>query len=145
MACTSGTAAANYAPAVDEADQAGVPLIVLTADRPPELRDVGAGQTIDQIKLYGRRCGGSSSSARMRHTPERERWVRTLACRVVQAATAGRPGPVHVNFALREPLVPDGPLRPRAGGRPRRRTRRGCARAAPGGRRRMRARRRRAA
>ena len=54
LACTSGTAAANYAPAVIEAYEARVPLIVLTADRPPELRDVGAGQTIDQVKLYGR-------------------------------------------------------------------------------------------
>ena len=53
VTCTSGTAAANLAPAVIEAHQARVPLIVLTADRPPELREVGAGQTIDQLKLYG--------------------------------------------------------------------------------------------
>src|SRR5690349_24941208 len=53
LACTSGTAAANYAPAVIEAYEARVPLLVLTADRPPELREVGAGQTIDQLKLYG--------------------------------------------------------------------------------------------
>ena len=53
LACTSGTAAANYAPAVIEAHEARVPLLVLTADRPPELRDLGAGQTIDQVKLYG--------------------------------------------------------------------------------------------
>src|SRR6516165_165405 len=53
LTCTSGTAAANYAPAVIEAWHARVPLFVLTADRPPELRDVGAGQTIDQLKLYG--------------------------------------------------------------------------------------------
>ena len=51
--CTSGTAAANYHPAVCEADNSGVPLLVLTADRPPELRGVGAGQAIDQLKLYG--------------------------------------------------------------------------------------------
>ena len=53
MLCTSGTAAANFHPAVAEADHSAVPLIVLTADRPPELRGIGAGQTIDQIKLYG--------------------------------------------------------------------------------------------
>ena len=53
MLCTSGTAAANYHPAICEADESALPLIVLTADRPPELRGIGAGQTIDQIKLYG--------------------------------------------------------------------------------------------
>src|SRR6476661_3785377 len=53
MLCTSGTAAANYHPAVCEADESAVPLIALTADRPPELRGIGAGQAIDQIKLYG--------------------------------------------------------------------------------------------
>ena len=53
VTCTSGTAAAHYLPAVVEASEARVPLIVLTADRPPELREVGAGQAIDQLKLYG--------------------------------------------------------------------------------------------
>src|SRR4051794_12238669 len=121
LACTSGTAAANYAPAVIEAYEARVPLIVLTADRPPELRDVGAGQTIDQVKLYGRNAKWYLEIDDAPATPARMRWMRQLACRVVHTAVSGRPGPVHLNFALREPLVLDGPLpedEPGGGGRP---------------------------
>ena len=62
IVCTSGTAAANLHPAVCEADESAVPLIVLTADRPPELRGIGAGQTIDQLKLYGEAVRWFSSS-----------------------------------------------------------------------------------
>src|SRR5881275_871164 len=107
-ASTSGTAAAELAPAVHEAREARVPLLVLTADRPPELREAGAGQTIDQVKLYGGAVRwffdvGTGHEA----TPERARWMRSLAGRAVAAATggAGRPGPVHLNWPLREPLV----------------------------------------
>jgi 2-succinyl-5-enolpyruvyl-6-hydroxy-3-cyclohexene-1-carboxylate synthase len=124
LACTSGTAAAEYLPAVVEAHEAGVPLLVLTADRPPELREVGAGQTIDQVGLYGRATRwffevGTGHEA----TPERARWMRALACRAVWAAHGPRPGPVHLNWPLREPLVPPGdlgadPLPGRADGRP---------------------------
>jgi 2-succinyl-5-enolpyruvyl-6-hydroxy-3-cyclohexene-1-carboxylate synthase len=114
ITCTSGTAAANLTPAVIEAREASVPLIVLTADRPPELRDVGAGQTIDQIKLYGDAvkwfCELDTGDA----TPERLRWIRTLACRAYWTAIDGRPGPVHLNVPLREPLVLEEPL-PAAG------------------------------
>jgi 2-succinyl-5-enolpyruvyl-6-hydroxy-3-cyclohexene-1-carboxylate synthase len=106
VTCTSGTAAANLHPAVVEAWEARVPLIVLTADRPPELREVGAGQAIDQIKLYG-------SAAKWfvevgTHDPGRETAVhhRALACRAYWTAAGGRPGPVHLNFPLREPLAP---------------------------------------
>jgi 2-succinyl-5-enolpyruvyl-6-hydroxy-3-cyclohexene-1-carboxylate synthase len=106
VTCTSGTAAANLHPAVVEAYEARVPLIVLTADRPPELREVGAGQAIDQIKLYG-------SAAKWfvevgTHDPTRETAVhhRALACRAYWTASGGRPGPVHLNFPLREPLAP---------------------------------------
>jgi 2-succinyl-5-enolpyruvyl-6-hydroxy-3-cyclohexene-1-carboxylate synthase len=125
LACTSGTAAANYAPAVIEAHEARVPLLVLTADRPPELRDVGAGQTIDQLKLYGSAAKWFQEVDGQAATPERIRWLRGLACRAFWTALDGRPGPVHLNFALREPLVLDAPLPDeepggggRAGGRP---------------------------
>ena len=106
ITCTSGTAAANLHPAVAEAWEARVPLIVLTADRPPELREVGAGQAIDQLRLYG-------SAAKWfvevgNHEPGRETAVhyRALACRAWWTAAGGRPGPVHLNFGLREPLDP---------------------------------------
>jgi 2-succinyl-5-enolpyruvyl-6-hydroxy-3-cyclohexene-1-carboxylate synthase len=106
ITCTSGTAAANLLPAVVEAYEARVPLIVLTADRPPELRDTGAGQAIDQIKMYG-------SAAKWfvevgNHEPGRDAAVyhRALACRAWATAAGGRPGPVHLNFPLREPLAP---------------------------------------
>ncbi len=121
LACTSGTAAANYMPAVIEAHEARVPLIVLTADRPPELRDVGAGQTIDQIKLYGGAAKWFREVDDQPATPERLRWLRGLACRAFWTALEGRPGPVHLNFSLREPLVLDRPLpeeEPGGGGRP---------------------------
>jgi len=106
ITCTSGTAAANLHPAVVEAYEARVPLIVLTADRPPELRDVGAGQAIDQLHIYG-------SAAKWfvevgNHEPGRPAAVhhRALACRAWWTALGGRPGPVHLNFPLREPLAP---------------------------------------
>ncbi|HEV7495866.1 2-succinyl-5-enolpyruvyl-6-hydroxy-3-cyclohexene-1-carboxylic-acid synthase [Baekduia sp.] len=120
LACTSGTAAANYLPAVIEAAEAGVPLIVLTADRPPELRGVGAGQTIDQIKLYGSAAKWFFEVGTHDATPARQRWIRQLACRAHATALEGRPGPVHLNVALREPLVLEVPLdgAPGDGGRP---------------------------
>jgi 2-succinyl-5-enolpyruvyl-6-hydroxy-3-cyclohexene-1-carboxylate synthase len=124
ITCTSGTAAANYAPAVIEAFHARVPLIILTADRPPELRDVGAGQAIDQLKLYGDAVKWFCEVGVDTATPETLRWIRQLACRAYDTAASGRPGPVHLNFPLREPLVLDGPLPEdpvpgRADGRPR--------------------------
>src|SRR5687768_1700657 len=120
LACTSGTAAANYAPAVIEAYEARVPLLVLTADRPPELRDIGAGQTIDQVKLYGRAAKWYVEVDSAPATAPRLRWLRQLACRAFWTSLDDRPGPVHLNFALREPLVLDGPLpdeEPGGGGR----------------------------
>ena len=123
LACTSGTAAANYAPAVIEAHEARVPLLVLTADRPPELRELGAGQTIDQVKLYGSAAKWYLEVDDHPATPERMRWLRQLACRAFWTALEGRPGPVHLNFALREPLVLDAPLPRRGAGRRRARRR----------------------
>jgi 2-succinyl-5-enolpyruvyl-6-hydroxy-3-cyclohexene-1-carboxylate synthase len=107
VACTSGTAAAHYLPAVIEAHEARVPLIVLTTDRPPELRSVGAGQTIDQLKLYGHAAKWFFEVGTHSATPDRLRWIRRLAFRAYQTAVSGRPGAVHLNFALREPLVLD--------------------------------------
>jgi 2-succinyl-5-enolpyruvyl-6-hydroxy-3-cyclohexene-1-carboxylate synthase len=114
VACTSGSAAAHYLPAVIEAHEARVPLIVLTTDRPPELRAVGAGQTIDQLKLYGDAAKWFFEVGTHSATPERLRWIRQLAFRTYQTAVSGRPGAVHLNFALREPLVLDEPLPPPA-------------------------------
>jgi 2-succinyl-5-enolpyruvyl-6-hydroxy-3-cyclohexene-1-carboxylate synthase len=107
VTCTSGTAAANLVPAVIEAHEARVPLVVLTADRPPELREVGAGQAIDQIKLYGDAAKWFFEVGNHEATDERLRWVRALACRTYWTALEGRPGPVHLNWPLREPLVLD--------------------------------------
>ncbi len=123
ITCTSGTAAANLAPAVIEAFQARVPLVVLTADRPPELREVGAGQTIDQIGLYGSAAKWFFEVGTHEATPATMRWMRALACRAFWTALDGRPGPVHLNFALREPLIAPAELGPdpqpgRSGGRP---------------------------
>lgn len=121
ITCTSGTAAANFLPAVVEAHAGAVPLIVLTADRPPELRDVGAGQTIDQLKLYGPYVKLFCELGVPQATPEGLRFIRSLACRAYWTALSGRPGPVHINIPLREPLVLDRPLpeaAPGGGGRP---------------------------
>jgi 2-succinyl-5-enolpyruvyl-6-hydroxy-3-cyclohexene-1-carboxylate synthase len=120
VTCTSGTAAANLFPAIVEAHEAGVPMIVVTADRPPELRDIGAGQTIDQIKLYGDAIKWFFDLGVHEATRDRMRWVRALACRAYWTAVAGRPGPVHINVPLREPLVLSEPLpdeEPGGGGR----------------------------
>jgi 2-succinyl-5-enolpyruvyl-6-hydroxy-3-cyclohexene-1-carboxylate synthase len=110
VTCTSGTAAANLAPAVIEAFHGRVPLIILTADRPPELRDVGAGQTIDQVKLYGGAVKWFVEVGVHDADPARLRWIRALACRAYWTALGGQPGPVHLNLPLREPLVVDEPL-----------------------------------
>jgi 2-succinyl-5-enolpyruvyl-6-hydroxy-3-cyclohexene-1-carboxylate synthase len=118
VTCTSGTAAAELLPAAIEAFQARVPLILLTADRPPELRENGAGQAIDQLKLFGSAAKWFFEVGTHQASEERLRWVRTLACRAYWTALEGRPGVVHLNFPLREPLVTEDPLPDDQTGRP---------------------------
>ncbi len=118
---TSGTAVANLHPAVLEASHSRVPLVVLSADRPPELLGTGANQTVRQDAMFGDtvRLGVTLSPATDNPGPQHEtgqnaRW-RSAVCRVLAAATGardGNAGPVHLNVGLREPLVPDGPLGP---------------------------------
>lgn len=107
LLCTSGTAAANYHPAICEADESGLPLVVLTADRPPELRGIGAGQTIDQIKLYGESVRWFCEVGTHEADDDGLLHYRSLACRALAAARGEtRPGPVHLNLPWREPLAP---------------------------------------
>jgi 2-succinyl-5-enolpyruvyl-6-hydroxy-3-cyclohexene-1-carboxylate synthase len=118
---TSGTATAHLHAAVLEADAAGVPLLALTADRPPELRDTGANQTIAQPGLYG----GAVRAAVDVGVPEagreaaQNRYWRSLVAKallVARGALSGHPGPVHLNLPLREPLLPDEPPPAELGG-----------------------------
>jgi len=112
LVCTSGTAAAHFHAAVIEASEAGVPLLVLTADRPHELRDTGANQTIDQLKLYGDAVRWFCEVGVPEPRPGMNAYWRSLACRawaVAAGTDGGYPGPVHLNLPLREPLVPGAP------------------------------------
>ena len=101
--CTSGTAAAELHPAVVEAHQARVPLLVCTADRPPELQSVGAPQTIDQTHLYGRAVRWFAEPG-VADDATRGTW-RSLAARALLESVGTPPGPVHLNLAFRDPLV----------------------------------------
>jgi 2-succinyl-5-enolpyruvyl-6-hydroxy-3-cyclohexene-1-carboxylate synthase len=120
--CTSGTAVAELLPAAIEAREARVPLLLLSADRPAELRENGAGQAIDQLKIFGDAAKWFFEVELREAGPEQLRWIRTLACRAYWTALEGRPGVVHLNFPLREPLINEAPLPPdgsaRADGRP---------------------------
>ena len=106
LICTSGTAAANYHPAVIEATQARVPLLLLTADRPPELRDSGANQTIDQEKLFGDAVRWYTNLPEPAPRERALRSVRTDICRAVGTAEGTPAGPVHCNVPFRKPLEP---------------------------------------
>jgi len=103
---TSGTAAAELLPAAVEALHARVPLLLLTADRPPELRNTGASQTIDQVKLFGTAVKWSHEPALPEASPEAIRATTTLAAHAFAIAGEAPAGPVHLNLAFREPLVP---------------------------------------
>ena len=106
LVCTSGTAAANYHPAVIEATQSGVPMLMLTADRPPELTDSGANQTIDQEKLYGDAVRWYRDMPEPEATPRKVRMLRTTVARALSNTTGSDPGPVHLNCRFRKPLEP---------------------------------------
>src|SRR5579875_474856 len=105
--CTSGTAAANYFPAIVEARYSRVPLLVLTADRPHELREVGAPQAIDQIHLYGQHVKWFAEMALPENSKEMIRYARTVCARAIAIAVQAPAGPVHLNFPFREPLIPN--------------------------------------
>lgn len=106
LVCTSGTAAANFLPAVVEAYYARVPLVVVTSDRPHELRAVGAPQTIDQVNLYGRHAKWFVDLPEPDLAPDVVRYLRSTAARAAATARATPAGPVHLNWPFREPLVP---------------------------------------
>ncbi|PGF18097.1 2-succinyl-5-enolpyruvyl-6-hydroxy-3-cyclohexene-1-carboxylic-acid synthase [Natrinema sp. CBA1119] len=106
LVCTSGTAAANFHPAVMEADRARVPLLVLTADRPPELRDSGANQTVDQVKLYGDAVRWDAELPAPEADERKGRSLRTTAARALAETSGVEPGPVHLNCPFRKPLEP---------------------------------------
>ncbi len=129
---TSGSATANLHPAVVEADQGGVPMLVVTADRPPELRHTGANQSIDQLKLYGDAVRWFCEVGVPEDRPGVVAYWRSTVCRAVAEAVGlrGPAGPVHCNVAFREPTVPatddgrsraPGPFLQPLGGRPDRR------------------------
>jgi 2-succinyl-5-enolpyruvyl-6-hydroxy-3-cyclohexene-1-carboxylate synthase len=106
LVCTSGTAGANYLPAVIEAHESGTPLLVLTADRPPELRDCASGQTIDQGKLFGAFVSFFHEFAVPEARLEMLRYARQTVAHAFQSCVQPHPGPVHLNMPFRDPLAP---------------------------------------
>ena len=108
LLCTSGTAAANFLPAIMESNHARVPMLVLTADRPPEARASGANQTVDQVKLYGDQVRWFQEVALPEANPSdlMLRYLRSMADRAVALAMGTPAGAVHLNFPFRKPLEP---------------------------------------
>lgn len=107
LLCTSGTAASNYHPAITEAFYARIPLIVLTADRPHELRGVGAPQAIDQLNMYGKHVKFSVDLPLAEDNEELDRFLERHVNRAVSVAMTKPMGPIHLNIPLREPLLID--------------------------------------
>lgn len=107
LLCTSGTAASNYHPAITEAFYARLPLIVLTADRPHELRGVGAPQAIDQLNMYGKHVKFSVDLPLAEENEELDWYLERHVNRAVSIATTKPMGPIHLNIPLREPLLID--------------------------------------
>ena len=106
LVCTSGTAGAHYLPAIIEAYESQVPLLILTADRPPEMRDCASGQTIDQQRLFGQYPNYYAELAVPEATLAALRYLRQTVCYVWQQALTPVPGVVHVNCPFRDPLAP---------------------------------------
>ncbi|MEN9222787.1 MAG: 2-succinyl-5-enolpyruvyl-6-hydroxy-3-cyclohexene-1-carboxylic-acid synthase, partial [Thermostichus sp. BF3_bins_97] len=114
LVCTSGSAAAHFLPAVIEAQESGIPLLILTADRPPELRHCRSGQTIDQVKLYGRYPNWQAELALPAPDLTLLAYLRQTLIHAWERALRPSPGPVHLNVPFRDPLAPiaDGSTEP---------------------------------
>ncbi|AFY81562.1 2-succinyl-5-enolpyruvyl-6-hydroxy-3-cyclohexene-1-carboxylic-acid synthase [Oscillatoria acuminata] len=106
LVCTSGTAGANFYPAIIETKESRVPLLILTADRPPELRDCHSGQTIDQIKLYGHYPNWQTELATPSLEIKQLRYLRQTLIHAWEKTLFPVPGPVHLNLPFRDPLAP---------------------------------------
>lgn len=106
---TSGTAAANLLPAIVESKFSRIPLVAITADRPPELRDFGGAQTIDQVRLYGSHVKWFQDMPIAADSLQLLRYSRLVGLRASSVAKSPPAGPVHINFSFREPLLPETP------------------------------------
>lgn len=110
LVCTSGSAPGNWYPAVIEADTGGTPLLLLSADRPWELQNNGANQSIDQVKLFGGCVRGFHALPPAEAATQSRRQLMQLGIQAVHQSLWPDPGPVHINAPLREPLVAQEPL-----------------------------------
>lgn len=106
LLCTSGTAGANYFPAICEAAQDDIPLLILTGDRPPEDHECGAQQVMQQAGMYGDHVRWHHQTAQAEATPHKLAYLRSLACRALHRTRFPQPGPVHLDLPFRKPLEP---------------------------------------